>query len=131
MTETMTTQGEITKRNDELRVAYGWASVCTENGRPVLDLQKDMIEEGDLVKAVHSFVLDSRAGKVMHNGAVVADVVETIVFTADLQKALGIDTGRTGWFIGMKIHDEALWKRVQGGEFPMFSIGGRGERVEV
>src|SRR3990172_678066 len=94
--------GKISKLDDTLMVAYGWASVTSVGGELVIDSQGDIIDDSELLKAVHEFVTDSRQGKLMHKGKRAADIVDSVVFTADLQKALGIDLGKTGWFIGMK-----------------------------
>lgn len=118
----------ITKLDEEQRIAYGWFSVIEEAGRPVVDSQGDVITEATLVKAVHEFVLDSRAGKLMHQGRRVADIVESVVLTKDLQNALGIDVGRVGWFGAMKFRDDKVWDRVKNGELRAFSIGGTGSR---
>ena len=59
----------------------------------------------------------------------VGEVVESIVFTQDLQKALGIDLGRVGWFIGMHVPDQAIWKQIRAGTMGAFSIGARGVRT--
>jgi hypothetical protein len=121
----------ITKTDDEQRVVYGWASVISEKGIPTIDTQGDIIEAADLTKAAHNFMLDSRAGKLMHQGGKIAEVVESALFTSEMQKSLGIDLGKEGWYIGMKILKEDLWTRIKAGEFPAFSIGGRAHRVPV
>ena len=125
----------IAKADDALQVVWGWASVVEENGRPIIDLQGDVIEPGELMKAVHEFVSSSRTGGYMHAKAEdgtaiqVGEVVESIVFTADLQKALGIDLGRVGWFIGMHVPDQGIWKQIRAGTMGAFSIGARGVRT--
>jgi hypothetical protein len=53
-----------------------------------------------------------------------------MVFTAQKQEALGIDLGKVGWFIGMKIYDDKIWRQVKEGKFPAFSIGGLAQREE-
>jgi len=42
-----------------------------------------------------------------------------------------MEDGPTGWFIGMKITDDEVWKKVKAGEYQAFSIGGRGNRTEL
>ena len=42
----------IAKADDALQVVWGWASVVEENGRPIIDLQGDVIEPGELMKAL-------------------------------------------------------------------------------
>jgi hypothetical protein len=49
-------------------MVYGWASVVTEKGEPVVDRQGDVIEPDTLVKAVNNFMEHVRVGKAMHVG---------------------------------------------------------------
>lgn len=123
--------GKITKVDPDRRLAYGWFSVVEVSGDPVVDVQGDVIKAATLVDAVHKFMTDSRAGKVLHRGERVADVVESLVFTADVQKALGIDLGRVGWFGALKFRDGEVWDRVKSGELRAFSIGGVGKRAAI
>jgi hypothetical protein len=121
----------ITKVDEDQRLVSGWFSVIEDGGERVVDAQGDVISEAALVKAAHDFMRDSRAGKAMHQGRRAADVVESIVFTRDLQKALGIDLGKVGWFATMKVRDDEVWKRVKSGELCAFSIGGTGRRRKI
>lgn len=124
-----TSTGAVLKLDEEKHIVWGWFSVIEEDGQAVIDKHGHIIEADVLQKAAHEFVLDSRAGKVMHNGTRVADVVDTIVFTKELQAALGIDLKKVGWFGGMQIRDPALWARVQKGDLPAFSIGGYAKEI--
>lgn len=123
--------GEITKIDEEQQLAYGWFSVIEENGVPVVDSQGDIIPEADLVKAIHGFVSDARSGKMMHKGEPVAELVEAVVFTHDVQKALSIDLKRVGAFGAFKVHDAEAWAGIKSGKYRAFSIGGRGVRAEA
>lgn len=120
---------KITKVNEELGVIYGWASVTTKGGELVVDSQGEAIETIEIVKAAHKFVCDARVAKVMHQGGEVGEIVESLVFSEDIQKALGIELGLEGWFIGMRVPNDDLRKQVRDGDLPMFSIGGEGERI--
>ena len=53
-----------------------------------------------------------------------AELVESVIFTKDLQDSLGIDLGKEGWFVGFRITDDNLLQKVQDGTYTMFSIGG-------
>jgi len=53
------------------------------------------------------------------------------VFTKEKQKALGVDLGKTGWWVGWQITDDKIWKRIKEGELEAFSIGGRGVRSAI
>ena len=48
-------------------------------------------------------------------------------------QVMGIPAGTLpiGWWIGFKVTDEDVWKKVKDGTYPMFSIEGEAERVEV
>ena len=121
---------EIEKALDDQQLVYGWASVVEENGVPVVDYHGDMIDVADLVKAAHGFITDHRVSKVMHDGEPVGKFVESMVFTKEVQKALGIDLKKVGWFVGLQVESKAIWKMVKDGTLPMFSIGGRAKRVD-
>lgn len=123
--------GKVVKVDEDQRLVYGWASVIEENGEPVVDSQDDLIREPVLQKAAHQFILEYRAGKLMHQGKAVGSVVESMVFTKSLQQALGVNLNKIGWLIAYKVEDDALWARVKAGEFPAFSIGGHGRRVNA
>ena len=122
---------EFEKIDEAKRLVYGWASVIEKDGKPVVDWQGDVITEADLVKAVHEFNTEYREGKTMHKGAATGETVESMVFTHDVQKSLGIDLGKVGWFICYKVHDDATWSRVVSKELRAFSIGGTGQRVAL
>ena len=122
---------DIIKANDSLRTIWGWASIIEVGGEPVVDHQGDVIDEAELVKAAHGYVSEARVGKAMHKGLPVGEVVESVVFTKAVQQALGIDLGKVGWFIAMKINDGRVWKRIKAGELRAFSIGGKGKREKI
>jgi hypothetical protein len=124
--------GAVLKMDEENQVVYGWASLIEKDDQPIIDNQGDIIREPVLIKAAHGFISDARKGGFMHmDGVQVGTVVESMVMTRDLQKALGIDLKKVGWLIGMKVTNEKVWKAVKAGDFPEFSIGGEGVRVEA
>lgn len=129
--ETYQYQAEITKYDDGEGVVYGFVTVYEEGGQPLIDRQGDVISEEEVRKMAHSYVSEARVAKVMHGGKQVGEVVESLVMTRDIQKALGIDLGKAGWFIGMKLHDESIKDRVRKGELAAFSIGGSGKRIPI
>lgn len=128
--DSFTIEGEIRKIDSDKRLVWGWASVIEKGGKPVVDYHDDIIDEEDLVKAAHEFMSEHRHGKSMHEGGQVAEYVESMVFTHDVQKALGIDLGMVGWFVGAKVTDDNVWKRIKSGELKMFSIGGTANRID-
>lgn len=118
----------LEKIEDDQRMAWGWASVTTRNGQPLEDLQGDVIETEELQKAVHEFVRKKRIMGEMHTVIGTGDIVDSIVFTDDIQKALGIDLGKEGWFVGVHVTSDSTWARVKKGELRGFSLGGFGVR---
>ncbi|MDO4281345.1 MAG: XkdF-like putative serine protease domain-containing protein [Peptococcaceae bacterium] len=124
---------EIFKTDDDRRLVFGWASVAlTEDGEPIEDLQKDVIDPDDLEEAAYEYVLHFRDTGEEHQPGLrkKGKLVESCVFTAEKQRAMGLepDSLPVGWWIGFKIDDEDTWQRVKDGTYQMFSIEGRAER---
>jgi uncharacterized cupin superfamily protein len=124
-------EGKILKTDDEQRMVYGWASVVTEKGEPVIDRQGDVIEAATLVKAVNEFMEHVRVGKAMHTGEQVGTVVHSLPITKEIGDALGIQSNREGWVVAYKVFDDTVWDMVKSGELAAFSIGGRAMKEEI
>ena len=122
---------EIAKMDAEQRLVFGWASVVTKDGTPVIDHQGDIIPVPELEKAAYDFVLYSREGDDLHVGGPTSRCVESMVFTKQKQELLGVDLGMEGWWTGFKVDSEPLWQAHKRGERPEFSIGGAGVRMPV
>lgn len=122
----------IVKVDDEKKLVFGWASIIKdESGKILLDRQDDFIDsEEELEKAAYDYVLRSRDGGEMHVRRGVAKMVESVVFTEEKQRALGIPVGSmpTGWWIGFKVNDSRVWEQVKKGEYSGFSVHGTGKR---
>lgn len=119
---------QITKLDDDQRLVFGYASVAVKaDGETVVDSQDDVISPETLEKAAYDYVLRSRDGGVMHEKMGVATLVESFVVTPEKLKALGLaeDALPQGWWVGYRVDDADVWKRVKSGELSMFSIGGR------
>lgn len=130
-------RGEFTKFDDAKRQAFGWASVVTKDGSPVLDRQGDYISIEDLETAAYTYVHKSRVGGDMHrrNGDAphhVSDMIESMVFTPEKITKMGLPAGfPEGWWVGYQIHDEDTWQEVRKRGRTGFSIHGRGIRRDV
>lgn len=124
-------KADVIEKNEDKRLVYGWASVIEDGSGEIFDLHDDSIEVEALVKAAHDYVSEYRDAHEMHNGNTVGKTVESIVFTKEVQKALGIDLGKVGWFIGQKVDDDATWDKIKKGELKAFSIGGSAIREKV
>jgi cation transport regulator ChaB len=129
MTYDMNKSAEVLKLDSERRIAWGWASVSTVNGKLVTDTQGDVITPTELGKMADRFMASARTAKAMHEGDQIGEVLHSLPLTNELAKAFGINTDREGWLIGMKIHDDAVWKGFQEGRYRAFSIGGKAKRV--
>lgn len=125
---------KIAKSDDDKMLAFGWANVSiTADGELIEDYQEDIIEPEELESAAYKFAELYREGGEMHERGGAAVLIESVVFTEEKMKAMGIPerTLPVGWWIGFKVLDEDVWEKVKSGEYPMFSIEGEAERVEV
>jgi hypothetical protein len=128
---------EISKVDEDKRQIFGWASVTSVNGQPVLDLQDDILPLEEIEKAAYSFVEKSRVGGNMHgkgeNGPIhVSDMIESFVVTPEKKKALGLpDDFPEGWWTGFKVNDDQTWADAKSGKLAGLSIHGTGKRVPV
>lgn len=118
----------------KLKVVTGWAYVArNENGEAVYDQGYDTtIDPEDLEKAFFAYMLNSGQLDIMHNELPVGRVCGGLVTTKQMQLAMGVTNPiKEGIFFSVRIDDDATWEQVERGEFPMFSIGGRGRLEEV
>lgn len=117
----------------EKGLVYGWASVIEKDGQIVTDHEGDRIEIDELTQAAHNFISKSRNGGILHDesGHHIGHIVESVVFSKELQKALGIDLGKVGWLVGYQIVDPRVKMLAKSGMLKAFSIGGKGKRVPV
>ena len=129
-------KGTFSKFDEDKHLAFGWASVVSKGGVPVIDKQGDYIAIEDIEDAAYSYVKKSRVGGDNHtrNGAIahkVSDLVESMVFTDDKVAKMGLpDDFPRGWWVGFKVHDDSVWSEVRKGNRTGFSIHGRGIRSE-
>jgi 2'-5' RNA ligase len=126
----------IAKMDDDKRLVFGWASISfTADGEQLEDLQHDIIDPEDLEEAVYEYVLHFRDTGEEHRPHLrkKGKLVESCVFTAEKQKAMGLPEGilPVGWWIGFKIEDDEAWEKVKNGTYRMFSIEGKAQRVPV
>lgn len=126
----------IAKMDSDKRLVFGWASISfTADGEQLEDLQHDIINPEDLEEAVYEYVLNFRDTGEEHRPHLrkKGKLVESCVFTAEKQKAMGLPAGilPVGWWIGFKIEDDEAWEKVKNGTYKMFSIEGKAQRVPV
>lgn len=119
----------VEKLDEDQNLVFGWASIIEENGVPIIDRQGDEISEEDLEKAFYGFAQDGREADELHVGPAIGKMVECMVFTKEKQRALGINLGKVGAWVGFEVSPE-VFAKVKDGRYPMFSIGGTGRRIE-
>ena len=120
--------GKVVKRDDDKFLVFGFASVAD-----VEDSQGDVISIEELEKGAYQFMLHDGMGAEMHEVYGVADVVESIVFTKEKLKLLGLaeDALPPAWWIGMKVRNAETWQKIKNGDYKSFSIGGRAIREAI
>jgi broad specificity phosphatase PhoE len=130
----------VIKADEDQQLVFGWGSVCSDNNldmvevdgeKMLVDKQGDMIPEAEMERAAYEFVLYCRKQGDMHERMGVGRLIESMAFTKQKQDVLGIDLGMVGWFIGFKVDDPGVWKRIKAGDLPEFSIGGKAIREAI
>ncbi len=124
--------GQVTKLDTKRQLVFGWASVAEVAGKSLVDRQGDVLSEDEMEKMAYKYVSSIREMGVMHKEVGgMGELVESMVFTLEKQKALGIDLGKSAWWIGFRVTSPEVWKRVASGELKSFSIHGRGVREKI
>lgn len=113
------------------RLIFGWASIVTKGGVPIVDKQGDVIPVDELENAFYDYVLSSRDQGHMHRRTGVGRLVECMVFTREKQAALGVDLGHEGAWVGFYVDDDEVWAAHKRGELPEFSIGGVAASIPI
>ena len=123
----------IEKTDEKKGLVFGWASVIKKNGEVIVDRQGDVIEDDwEMEKAAYNFVMSCRVGGEEHVRKGVSTLVESMAFTDEKCKALGLpDDFPRGWWTGWKITDETVMKRMKAGKYTGFSVHGRGKRKVI
>jgi hypothetical protein len=127
-------EGTFSKLDDEKRVAFGWASVVSVDGEPVVDKQGDLIDWEDLEKAAYAYVMKSRKGGSQHrrDGEEpfhASDMIESFVVTPEKIEKMHLPPETpVGWWVGYHYHDEDTWQDIKKGHKTGFSVHGRGKR---
>lgn len=133
----MTWRGEISKMDTDKKQVFGWASIVEIDGKPVVDLQGDMMTIDTVEKAAYDYVKTSRKGGNQHQRdgegpKHVSDMIESFLVTDEKKRQMGLpDTIPTGWWVGFQVNDDDTWAEVREGKKTEFSIHGSGVRKEL
>ena len=133
---------DILKIDEDRRLVFGFFNVNKIGKDEIFDLQDDSISTEELEQAVYDYVLNARIAGDSHVRKGVGTLVESLIFSAEKQKAIvdclkaqgieaRIELGVEGWFGGFYIEDEEVWKAIKSGEYSAFSIGGKALREKV
>lgn len=128
-------KGEVIKFDEEQQIVYGWAYVAKDaKGRVVVDKSGEYMDSPeDLENMAYGFVMKSRKGDSDHDMITKSHLVESVVFTPEKIKKMGIPDGTVpmGWWVGFKVEDAEVWKGVKSGKYGSFSIYGKGKRMKT
>lgn len=122
---------QIAKMQEDKQLVFGWANVCkTAEGSIPLDWAGDVIDIDDLEPSAYGHVLKFRAMGENHRGQAQGVLVESMVFTKEKLKALGLAENATnlGWWVGYYVPDKKVFEKCKSGEYSMLSIQGDGVR---
>ena len=142
MAETVDFTGTVSvaKAVDEKRQTFGWASIAVKSdGSQLVDTDGDIIEPEDLEDMAYRHVREFRAAGIDHDkGDTPGELIESMVFTPEKAKALGIPDGvlpKAGWWIGYSWPDteqgRAIYESAKSGKRGWFSVEGTFEVEEV
>lgn len=137
--QTLTATGReftIAKVAPAERLVFGYAQVSvSKNGKLIDDLQGDIVSPRDLERAAYRFMQDYGTAGEMHVGPDKGRVIESFVITPEKLEAMGAgaikDQIPPRWWIGVRVLDDAVWKKVESGTYRMFSVFGTAIRVPV
>ena len=123
----------IAKIDEDRRLVFGWASVAADgHGAPLVDTDDEMIAPEELETAVYEYMREAPVMGERHEGEPVGHVVESLMMTPEKAAAMGLAAPPvTGWWIGCKIDDPAVFAKVKSGEYSMLSIQGTALRDEI
>ena len=123
---------DIVKINDDKQIAFGFCVFSKDSkGNTVVDLQGDAITPEELEKMAYGYMLNGRDVGQLHMTSGEGCVVESMVFTEDKMKAIGIKGDvPVAWWVGLKINNPDAWALVKSGKYKAFSIEGIAERVD-
>ena len=131
MTQTRKLIIKFSEVQPDKHIVSGWASVTSVGGKALLDLHGDIIKGEDLEEAAYKFVASGGQAWESHVIPGVGYIIESIYFSTEKQKSLGIDLGKEGWYCSWKITDMVTWDLIKTGQLNSFSIGIRAKVSKV
>ena len=131
----------LVKFKADKQQVFGWACVAedwTKVGnrwelKPLIDWQQDIVSSDFMEDMAYKYVISYRDSGEMHVSSGVATCIESMAFTLEKQKLLGIPPGivPVGWWIGLHVTDPIVWAKIKEGKLKAFSIEGSAVRENV
>lgn len=116
----------------EQRLVYG---VVLRPNR--MDAQDDHMTPVEVEKAAHYYMEHAQVIKLRHgrdpvqkDAPLKAVVMESYIAPVDFKMGRG-DVKKGDWVMGVRVDDQAIWDKIQSGEYRGFSVGGVGTRQEI
>lgn len=134
-TDTFEIRGTVAKVDESLGLVFGFGAIATKNGEPYIDAHDEHTTEAELLKALLNFVENWQVAGEEHtpdpadpNNVIKRGSVPFVFpLLADVAKALGITTKRTGALVALK-PDAAMMAKYKDGTLTGFSMGGTAKR---
>ena len=112
------------RRSVQRRLLFGWTIVCTVDGDDHYDSSDTHIPEAEMFQAAVDFFTKRREGKHNHEGPLAGTVEYSLPMTSKVAAAFGLKCRMTGWTIGWRPLDSALFEEFDRGNLRGFSING-------
>lgn len=97
----------------------------------ILKTFNELMDKSIVLKATFDIKKSDEDKRLAFGWASVANFEDGSVLTDADDDIIDIETLEKGWWIGFFVTDETVWEKVKSGEYAMFSIEGRAQRVEV
>jgi predicted RNase H-like HicB family nuclease len=117
----------IAKVDPERQLVFGYAYVAQDAaGETVVDHSGEMIDPAELEEAVYAY-FGKVEGSDNHESTGIGQMVESVYLDHAKLKKMGATPNKApdgAWWVGFKVTDAEVWKKVKAGEYEAFSIGG-------
>ena len=121
-------------KSDEMQNVFGVVMVSQmADGKYVVDLDGDMIEQEELEKMAYKYMQLYRTVDENHENSIDAMCIESFVITPEKCTIYGLTSNlyKCAWFCGFHIDDIDVWYKIKAGEYQAFSIGGSAIREDI
>lgn len=127
---------KILKSKDQLPIFKAEAKkqivFCVVLEPEEVDSQDDWMTAEDIEETAHAYLAKSRVVGAGHSQPINGVPVESYIAPQDLEFKGGPygdqKVKKGSWVLGIKVHDQNEWKKVETGEYSGFSVGGLGLR---